>query len=138
MLIIDATGLPRLMECNGSRLMPPSFPTVDDPTARDEGTAAHYMAQQIFSGAFTIEELMDRKAPNGFYMTHEMGEYVDKLSCGARLVRFMEIDTSWGDGVNSALTVALIMSHMLPISIRYISMISNMVSDWLNRNEIGR
>jgi hypothetical protein len=100
MLIIDATGLPRLMECNGSRLMPPSFPAVDDPTARDEGTAAHYMAQQIFSGAFAVEELIDRKAPNGFYMTHEMSEYVTSYLAALDWCGDMEIDTSWGDGVN--------------------------------------
>jgi hypothetical protein len=96
MFIITADDLPRLMLCNGSRLMPPSFPaTSTDTTARDEGIAAHYMASAIFNQQYTLEEAIDRKAPNGVYMTAEMaehvGEYLSALDCGE-----MEVETSFG------------------------------------------
>lgn len=84
MLIADATELPRLMACNGSRLLPASTPVGDsDTTIRDEGNAAHHMALSVFRNEFTIEELIDRKAPNGVYMSPEMadhvGEYLDAI-----------------------------------------------------------
>lgn len=78
MFITNATNLPRVMACNGSRLMQPSFPKTidDDTTVRDEGNAAHFMALSAFNGVHTVEELIDRKAPNGIYMTPEMAEHV--------------------------------------------------------------
>jgi hypothetical protein len=75
MNVIDATNLHRLMNCNGSRRMPAAFPVIDDPTARDEGTAAHYMAQQMLWGV-DLNSLIDTKAPNGVVMTAEMADYV--------------------------------------------------------------
>lgn len=96
MLTTDATNLPRLMNCNGSRLMPPSFPAVDiDPTARDEGNAAHWLAQQWFNGAVDPNALIGQKAYNGTVITGEMvdhvGEYLSTLEAGQ-----MEIETSFG------------------------------------------
>jgi hypothetical protein len=95
MLTVIADNLPRLMECNGSRLMSPAFPAVDvDPTARNEGTAADWMAQQAFNGV-PIHSLINTPACNGFYMTAEMAEHVDNylsaLDCGE-----MQVDTSFG------------------------------------------
>lgn len=95
MLTVIADNLPRVMNCNGSRLMAPSFPAIEnDPTARNEGTAAHYMAQEAFKGV-PLASLIGTPAVNGFYMTSEMadhvGEYLSALDCGE-----MEIDTSFG------------------------------------------
>lgn len=77
MFVTDATSLPRLMACHGSRLMGGILPPVTTNTeTRDEGIAAHYVATAVASGQFTIEELIDRKAPNGVYITVEMAEHV--------------------------------------------------------------
>lgn len=88
-----ADELPRLMNCNGSRLMPASFPLVDaDITLRDEGTAAHWLAAQWF-----VEGPMPAgsKAPNGVIITDDMidhiGEYIAALDCGE-----VEAVTSFG------------------------------------------
>lgn len=72
------------MTCNGSRLLavstPPATTDADgnpiDTFARDEGTAAHYMATAVYKGDQIIDELIDRKAPNGVYMTAEMAEHI--------------------------------------------------------------
>ncbi len=79
MLRITADELPRFMACNGSRLMGGTLPPITDTTSRDEGIAAHYMAMQIISKKSTIEELADRKAPNGVYMTSDMAEFVSSF-----------------------------------------------------------
>lgn len=77
MLTIDASNLPRFMVCNGYRLLPiDPLPTERDDTIREEGNAAHWLASVVFSGQHTIEEMVDRKAPNGIYITAEMAEYV--------------------------------------------------------------
>lgn len=74
MLTVTATNLPRLLTCNGSRLLS-SHPTAEsDNTVRDEGNAADWVIQQVFTGQFLLEELVDRKAPNGVYITAEMAE----------------------------------------------------------------
>lgn len=92
MIITDATNLPRLMNCNGSRLMAAALPPDHDQTARDEGNAAHWMAQRIFDGA-SVESLIGTKAFNGLTLTEEMAEhvvsYVSALDCGA-----MEVPTT--------------------------------------------
>jgi hypothetical protein len=90
-----ADELPRIMQCNGSVVMPASFPAIDfDTSARDEGAAAHFMAAAVFRNEFSIEEIVDRKAPNGYYMSAEMAEYVAQylmaLDCGE-----VEVDTSF-------------------------------------------
>lgn len=103
MLTVTADELPRLMACNGSRLLPASLPVAaTDTTARDEGIAAHYMALAVFRNEFTIDELVDRKAPNGVYMTVEMVDHVQvyldaivNLDRG-KIVSDAEIDTSFG------------------------------------------
>lgn len=80
MIVTDATNLPRLMACNGSRSMGGALPPIDeiDNTIRDQGTAAHYMAMAVFNKLFHLEELVDRKAPNGTFMTIEMLAHVDE------------------------------------------------------------
>lgn len=98
MLITNATELPRLMTCNGSRLMGGAIPpiAVDDTTQRDEGTAAHYMASAVFNGHFSLDELADKKAPNGVYLADEIVSNVSKylaIAAGYPFAR-MEYDTS--------------------------------------------
>jgi hypothetical protein len=103
MITVTADELPRFMACNGSRLLPASLPAaVADTTARDEGIAAHYLALAVFRNEFTIDELVDRKAPNGVYITLEMVEHVQTyldaiihLDRG-KIVSDAEIDTSFG------------------------------------------
>lgn len=93
---IDATNLHRFMNCNGSRIMPAAFPSIDsDPTARDEGNAAHWAAQQWFNGRDPAT-LENAKAYNGVIITGEMldhvGSYLSEIEPGA-----MEVVTSFGN-----------------------------------------
>lgn len=80
MLIVTATDLPRLLACNGSRLMGGYAPPISaaDDTVRDEGNAADWVVAQVFNGYVRPEELIDCKAPNGVYITAEMIEYLDE------------------------------------------------------------
>lgn len=103
MLKVIADELPRLITCNGSRLMGSAVPETADNSHRDDGTAAHYMAMAVFNNQHSLEELIDRKAPNGVYMTSEMAEHVENylaLINSAPVftqqvyTRAMEIDTS--------------------------------------------
>lgn len=100
MFITDATHLPRLMQCFGSSQMPTAPKDSDaDTTARDEGNAAHYMAEMVFTGRATLESLSGQKAYNGVLMdadmTRHVGEYLAALDCGE-----IEVVTSFGDGAN--------------------------------------
>lgn len=81
MFKVTATELPRLLTCNGSRLLS-NLPTVNvEDTVKDEGNAADWIIQQVFTGQFLLEELVNRQAPNGVYVTEEMAdnlkEYLD-------------------------------------------------------------
>lgn len=73
MLTVTADELPRLMACNGSRLMEgfKSSIAVTD-TDRQEGIAAHWLIEQVFNKRFGLDELVDRQAPNGVFITAEM------------------------------------------------------------------
>lgn len=94
MIHTDATRLPLIMQCLGSYHMPTPLPDDDDPQARDEGNAAHYMAQQVFNGK-DIDALIGTRAYNGYIMDAEMARhvrtYVGVLDCGQ-----METITSHG------------------------------------------
>jgi hypothetical protein len=50
------------------------FPDDESEDAK-EGTAAHWVAAQVLGGHCAIEELTDRKAPNGVIVTGEMVEH---------------------------------------------------------------
>lgn len=79
MLTIIADHLPRFMQCNGFRLLQADPATPDgDNTVRDEGNAAHWLAMIVFSGQHTCSELVDRKAPNGIYITADMADHVSQ------------------------------------------------------------
>lgn len=97
MFITDATHLPRLMQCFGSSQMPIVVQNVDDDTgARDEGNAAHFMAQMVFQGRNSLEQLTGQRAYNGVLMDADMSrhvrEYLVSLICGE-----MEVVTTFGN-----------------------------------------
>lgn len=98
MLIVTATDLPRLLACNGSRLLGASIaPSQADDTVRQEGIAAHYLIEQVHAGHFSAEELVERKAPNGVYITHEMVDYLDAYLADVGTIgtgSLIETDTS--------------------------------------------
>lgn len=101
MLTISATDLPHFMQCNGSRLLQAPFVTQsEDTTIRDEGTAAHYVAQMLFDSRITMDGLLNQKAPNGVFITSEMmqhvSDYIDELLIrhDYQEVGIMEIETS--------------------------------------------
>lgn len=97
MLTVTATNLPRLMACNGSRLMSSVELDVErDDTVKREGDAAHWLAKEVHSGRFTVEELIDRRAPNGVYITLEMVEYLGDYLAFISQGGHVEIDTSFG------------------------------------------
>lgn len=79
-----ATELPRILACNGSILLggqkPPSN---DDPTARDEGNAAHWLIEQCFRNHIEPSEFIGKKAPNGVTITNAIAaniiEYLNHI-----------------------------------------------------------
>jgi len=95
MLSLTATQLPRFMACNGSRLMGGSPPFDQDDSVTEEGNAAHWLIEQVFTGQFTAEELIDRKAPNGVYITAEMVEHCEEYLIDTQGVGVTEVDTSY-------------------------------------------
>lgn len=98
-VIVTADNLPRVIGCNGFLSMEPSHPRETDNAAAAEGTAAHYMAVTVYRGERTIEELIDRKAPSGAYMSPEMATHVTAYLDNLPGVGCMELDTSYaGDG----------------------------------------
>ncbi len=105
MFVITADELPRFMACHGSRHMHRSFPlsAEGDMTTRDEGIAAHHMIAMAHRKEFTVEELIDRKALNGVYMSHEMAEYVQQYLSEIGDRGTVEVDTSFeGNGYRIA------------------------------------
>jgi len=85
MFITDATHLPRLMQCFGSRNMPTTVTVESDQTTRDEGNAAHWLAQKVFGGA-SMSELAGTRAYNGVVIDNDMvrhvSDYISALDCG--------------------------------------------------------
>lgn len=83
MITVTATELPRVLACNGSRLMP----TVDLPqvvnSIRDEGVAAHWVAVQVFTRQVQdASALIDKRAPNGVIVSSDMAFYVTRYLIG--------------------------------------------------------
>lgn len=78
MLSLTASELPRFMACNGHRLLNKVPKFDDDNTSAAEGDAAHWLCEQVFHKKFTADELIDRKAPNGVFITAEMVEYCQR------------------------------------------------------------
>ena len=88
-----ATDLPRVMQCLGSTEMAPALPPSVMDEARAEGTAAHWLAQEMFDGR---DVRAGMRAHNGHVITDAMieytSQYVSALDCGQ-----MEVNTSWGE-----------------------------------------
>lgn len=88
------------MGCNPSIDMPASpAPVEQDDTVRNEGNAAHWLAQEIFEGRLTADKALGVPAFNGIFITASMidhvSNYLNALYCGE-----MEVITSFGvDGV---------------------------------------
>lgn len=78
MLKLTASDLPRFMACNGSRLLEGVPPFDTDRSLADEGDAVHWLIEQVFKGKHSADELVDRKAPNGVFITGEMVEHADQ------------------------------------------------------------
>lgn len=92
----DATDLPRLVNCNGSRLLDPTPIEVDtDTTARDEGNATHWLAQYLFEGA-SADNVIGQKAPNGLFITAAMLDHVKDYLAAIGSGQ-MEVRTSFGE-----------------------------------------
>ena len=94
-----ATDLPRLMNCNGSRFLP-SFNNqeISDRKIRDEGNAAHWLANQCLSNGLISEDFLNQKAPNGIYITDDIIEntdvYINHI-LNRQGKNFIEHDTSY-------------------------------------------
>lgn len=91
MLTTTATELSRLMLCMGSRNMPSPLPQGGNRDQRDEGNAAHWLAEQPDPAA-----CVGKPCPkNGHIITEDMLEhvmtYLDALDPGGA----MEVETSW-------------------------------------------
>lgn len=95
-----ATNLPRYMVCNGSHNMPQHAPFNVDDTVKEEGNAAHWLIEQVHKGIHTSDELVDRKAFNGYSISEEMVEHVTPFLKDTFRRGTVECDTSYGDGVN--------------------------------------
>lgn len=100
MLTLTADELPRFMACNGSRAIT-QVPVFDpDNTMRNEGDAAHWLIEQVFNKHFGTDELVDRPAFNGVYITEEMIEATAPCLEGIRGKGAVEVITSYSDGQN--------------------------------------
>lgn len=96
MLSVIATDLPRLIPCNGSRLMAATLPAVDAADAsKDEGNAVHWLVAQIHAGKFTPKTIVGQKSPEGIFITSEMVEHVQEYINETRHGE-VEADTSHG------------------------------------------
>lgn len=83
MNIITATDLPRFMNCNGSRLMTNFISDVKNTNeVREEGNAVHWLIEQTSKKMFEVEELIDRKAPNGVFINSDMVEHIEPFMNG--------------------------------------------------------
>jgi hypothetical protein len=96
MLTLTATDLPRVMQCNGSLKMP-AVESTEKSKTRDEGNAADWLIQQVYTGKSTALALIDKKAPNGVVITSDMADdvsdYLDAIGRGGQV----EIESSIGD-----------------------------------------
>lgn len=77
----DATNLPRVMNCNGSRLMGgfSSPMTTNSNEERDKGNAAHWLLEKCFGNKNKCFDLINTKANNGFFITDEIAEHVSDI-----------------------------------------------------------
>lgn len=88
------------MACNGHVNLAKIPPRTIDNTARDEGIACHWMIEQAHRGVCQAEELVNRKAPNGVYITEDMHSYAEDYLKDIMGVGYVEAETNHSDGVN--------------------------------------
>lgn len=100
MLHVAADELPRFMACNGSLAMGslPSLPIAATSSTQGEGIAAHWLAEQVFTKQHGTDELIDRQAPNGVFITADMVEHVQLYLDTIGYDGVIEHDTSFSDG----------------------------------------
>lgn len=82
MLVVTATALPRLLACNGSRLMGDSESPINTPNqARDEGNAFDWFTQQLHDGHLTLQSTATQPivAPNGILITSDMRDHAEEF-----------------------------------------------------------
>lgn len=101
MIKIDATSLPRFMQCSASVSMP-VYSGMENTVSDDvrEGLAAHWLANEHMSGrVLDIYEYADRKSPEGVYFTSEILEsvsvYVETLKGFADDTAFTELSIGY-------------------------------------------
>lgn len=99
MLTLTADELPRFMACNGSRSITQVQPFAPDDTMRNEGDAAHWLIEQVFNRKYGTDELVDRPAFNGVYVTEQMIEDVTPCINAIQGRGAVEVVTSYSDGV---------------------------------------
>lgn len=126
MLSVTATDLPRLMNCNGSRLMTASLPVIDAPDAtKDEGNAVHWLvAEWHKAGNHAAKDFIGKQSPEGVFITSEMVEhvenYMDAIASGD-----VEVDTSHNNGKwkvrgrADALTYNILTGHLTIHELKY-------------------
>jgi hypothetical protein len=91
MFSITADELPRFMACQGSATLDKFQSLPPDNPARAEGIAAHWLIEQVCKGHHTLEELIDRRAPNDVLITSDMVDdvkpYVETISIRGHVER---------------------------------------------------
>lgn len=102
----DATSLPRLMVCNGSRLLGGfSPPSDDDTSARDEGIAAHWVVIQVAKFGVNVADLVNTKAPNGVTVTNGIlalvSDFLNCIQTQKNTAIFQEIEFPMSFGSNA-------------------------------------
>ena len=104
MHVYVASALPRLMQCGASKVMPGFTPPgiIEQTDDQREGDAAHWLATEFLTGRTTdLYEWIDRKAPNGVYISDDMVDsveyYIAQLSSRPER-RFVEQDFSFQFG----------------------------------------
>lgn len=96
MLSITATNLPRFIKCNGSRLLEDfKSSVITDDTNREEGNAAHWLIEQVSKKLFAADELIDRKAPNGIFISGDMVENIEPYLNGEAKDGYVEYETTF-------------------------------------------
>lgn len=103
MISVNATTLPLIMACNGSRLLggvrPPSN---DDPTARNEGIAAHWVVTESYLRGKKPDDFLNQKAPNGVTISNavlkSVADFFAYVADCAATYQGMEVETSFSNG----------------------------------------
>lgn len=76
-ITIRASGLARVMACQGSVALAAQCPEPESSEAAREGTAAHEAAELVVTGhAPDLDALIDRQMSNGVFVTAEMADHL--------------------------------------------------------------